>query len=89
MIDKSGGNYAYLGEAFGPLPAFFFLWASVLIVIPVVCAINALAFANYLLLPIWGSCPPSDLAVLLVAASALGSSYTSPINIIELILIFI
>lgn len=72
MIDRSGGNYAYLSEAYGPLPSFMFLWASLLIFIPVTNAINALAFANYLLLPLWGTCLPSEFAVRLVAAFAIG-----------------
>ncbi|XP_032792571.2 large neutral amino acids transporter small subunit 2 [Daphnia magna] len=73
MIDRSGGNYAYLSEAYGPLPSFMFLWASLLIFIPVTNAINALAFANYLLLPLWGTCLPSESAVRLVAAFAIAS----------------
>lgn len=73
MIDRSGGNYAYLNEAFGPLSSFMFLWAALLIMIPVTNAINALAFANYLLLPLWGTCLPSESAVRLVAASAIGN----------------
>lgn len=73
MITRSGGNYAYLQEAYGPLPSFMFLWAAVLIIIPVTNAINSLAFANYLLLPLWGACQPSELAVRLVAAFAIGN----------------
>jgi amino acid transporter len=72
MINSSGGDYAYLGEAYGPLPAFLYLWAAVLIIIPVSNAIIALAFANYILQPIWGACPPSDSAVRLLAAFAVG-----------------
>ena len=73
MIDRSGGNYAYLSEAYGPLPSFMFLWAALLIIIPVGHAINALAFANYLLLPLWGACPPSDMTVKLIASLAIGN----------------
>ena len=73
MIDRSGGNYAYLSEAYGPLPSFMFLWASLLIFIPVTNAINGLAFANYLLLPLWGTCPPSDMAVKLIASFGIGT----------------
>ncbi|KZS10590.1 Uncharacterized protein APZ42_024871 [Daphnia magna] len=74
MINSSGGDYAYLGEAYGPLPAFLYLWAALLIIIPVSNAIIALAFANYILQPIWGACSPSDSAVRLVAAFAVGES---------------
>ena len=75
MIDRSGGNYAYLNEAYGPLPSFMFLWAALLIIIPVGNTINALAFANYILLPIWGECPPSQVAVQLLAALAIGNQF--------------
>ena len=72
MINSSGGDYAYLGEAYGPLPAFLYLWAAVLIIIPVTNAIIALAFANYILQPLWGPCASSDFAVRLVAAFSIG-----------------
>lgn len=73
MIDSSGGDYAYLNEAFGPLPSFLFLWASVFIIMPVSNAIISLAFANYILQPLWGNdCSPPDSAVRLVAAFAIG-----------------
>ncbi|KAI5698333.1 hypothetical protein M8J75_005206 [Diaphorina citri] len=42
-IPKSGGDYAYLFEAFGPLPAFLYL--------PTTNAIMGLTFANYVVKP--------------------------------------
>lgn len=68
MIPKSGGDYAYINEAFGPLPAFLYLWVALLILVPTGNAITALTFAQYLLKPNWPACEPPYEAVTLVAA---------------------
>lgn len=68
MIPKSGGDYAYIGVAFGPLPAFLYLWVALLILVPTGNAITALAFAQYLLQPYWPVCDPPYWAVRLIAA---------------------
>ena len=47
MITKSGGEYQYLNEAFGPIPAFLFSWTAVIILRPAQCAAISLTFANY------------------------------------------
>lgn len=69
MIPKSGGDYAYIGTAFGPLPAFLYLWVALLILVPTGNAITALTFAIYLLKPFWPSCDAPIEAVQLLAAA--------------------
>ncbi|XP_053204866.1 Y+L amino acid transporter 2-like [Panonychus citri] len=69
-VPKSGGDYAYIKEAFGPLPAFLFLWVAMFIIMPAGNAIAAITFANYLLQPLYNCSPPDD-AVRLIAAAAI------------------
>ncbi|KPJ06456.1 Y+L amino acid transporter 2 [Papilio machaon] len=68
MIPKSGGDYAYIGEAFGPLPAFLYLWVALFILVPTGNAITALTFAQNILQPLWPACQPPTDAVSLIAA---------------------
>ncbi|KAF6214780.1 hypothetical protein GE061_009523 [Apolygus lucorum] len=58
MIPKSGGDYAYINESFGPLPAFLYLWVGLLILVPTGNAITALTFAQYILQEMW-TCTPA------------------------------
>lgn len=67
-IPKSGGDYVYILEAFGALPAFLYLWVASLVFVPCTNAITALTFANYILQPFYGNCVPPDQAVRLLAA---------------------
>lgn len=68
MIPKSGGDYAYIGVAFGRLPAFLYLWTALLILVPTGNAITALTFAQYLLQPFYPTCVAPNEAVQLLAA---------------------
>jgi solute carrier family 7 (L-type amino acid transporter), member 5 len=69
MIPKSGGDYAYIGEAFGPLPAFLYLWVALFVIIPTGNAITALTFAQYALQLGTPLCEPSQTATILLAAA--------------------
>ena len=62
-IVRSGADYAYIFEAFGPLLAFLRLWVEALIVRPCTTAIVALTFAYYIIgkLP---RQPPSHIYIL-------------------------
>ncbi|CAA9993957.1 unnamed protein product, partial [Nesidiocoris tenuis] len=69
MIPKSGGDYAYINESFGPLPAFLYLWVGLLILVPTGNAITALTFAQYILQEMWSCTPAIEYgAVRLLAA---------------------
>lgn len=44
---EAGGLYAYIRDAFGPLPAFLYGWASILVIASGSVATLAVAFSNY------------------------------------------
>jgi APA family basic amino acid/polyamine antiporter len=48
MFPRSGGVYVFLREAYGPLPAFLYGWASLLVIISGSIAAVAVGFAEYL-----------------------------------------
>lgn len=71
MIPKAGGEYEYLGTAFGDLPAFLFVWSFVVIVVPASFALTALTFSDYALQPFFIDCLPPYHARIALAALAL------------------
>uniref|UniRef100_A0A0N4WXQ0 Amino acid transporter n=1 Tax=Haemonchus placei TaxID=6290 RepID=A0A0N4WXQ0_HAEPC len=69
LIRKSGGDYAYIMEAFGSFLAFVRLWIESIVVRPCTATIVALTFAIYMLRPFYPDCdPPSGSTQLLAAA---------------------
>lgn len=81
MIPKSGGEFAYLLEAFGGPGAFLYSWTSVTLLRPSQTAIIALAFGKYVAEPFFPSCMSQDpdrqdlnVLVKLMAALCIGKS---------------
>lgn len=70
-ITRSGGDYAYIYVAFGPLAAFLRLWVAILIIRPTTQAIVALTFAQYAAKPFFPECEPPPFAVKLLAGVCL------------------
>ncbi|XP_067624503.1 large neutral amino acids transporter small subunit 1 [Eurosta solidaginis] len=70
-ITRSGGDYAYLLVAFGPLVGFLRLWQALLIIRPTTQTIVALTFAQYAAKPFFEECSPPDSAVKILAAICL------------------
>ncbi|XP_050520541.1 b(0,+)-type amino acid transporter 1 isoform X3 [Daktulosphaira vitifoliae] len=67
MNPSSGAEYAYLMDAFGPMPAFLFSWISTLILKPSQVAIICLSFAKYAVEAFVDECGTSELVVKIVA----------------------
>lgn len=67
MITKTGADYTYIMECFGPFIAFLRLWIECMIVRPCNTAIIALAFSFYTLRPFYPDCDPPGFAIRLLA----------------------
>lgn len=74
-VPLSGGEYAYLAEAFGPLGAFLFSWTQVLVYRPSSFAIILLTFSYYAIEPIFPGCSGRESLqplIKLITALAMG-----------------
>jgi APA family basic amino acid/polyamine antiporter len=72
MKPDAGGLYVYLRDAFGPLAAFLYGWASFAVIASGTVAALAVAFSGYFarLVPL-GVVPPQVISVLVVVIFAL------------------
>ncbi|KAL7064733.1 hypothetical protein AAHC03_04633 [Spirometra sp. Aus1] len=66
-IPKSGGEYSYILEAFGGLPAFVCMWVTFVVIGGVSCAANSIIFAQFILEPIYPNCAKPTSAVQIIA----------------------
>ncbi|EYB90062.1 hypothetical protein Y032_0224g2734 [Ancylostoma ceylanicum] len=67
LITKSGGDYAYIMEAFGPFLAFLRLWIESIVVRPCAVTVVAMTFALYMLRPLYPTCDPPPWSAELLA----------------------
>merc|ERR1712013_107112 len=67
-IKKAGGNYAYILEAYGGLPAFLSCWTVGFIIDPSATAAITLTFGTYVMKALEGSVEPNPLHPKLLAA---------------------
>ncbi|XP_074522493.1 b(0,+)-type amino acid transporter 1 isoform X2 [Halichoeres trimaculatus] len=71
MITKSGAEYSYLMEAYGPVPAYLFSWTTVMVLKPSAFAIITLSFAEYASTPFYPGCNPPVLVTKCLSAAAI------------------
>jgi basic amino acid/polyamine antiporter, APA family len=67
MFPRAGGQYAYIKEIFGPLPAFLFAWVTFVVINGSGIAALALTFSKYVAFNI----PMSNTGVLVLGAAAI------------------
>ncbi|CAJ0572788.1 unnamed protein product, partial [Mesorhabditis spiculigera] len=68
FIRESGGDYAYVYAAFGPMMGFLRMWIECIIVRPCTITCVAITFATYILKPIFPHCEPPFPTLQLLAA---------------------
>jgi APA family basic amino acid/polyamine antiporter len=71
-IPKAGGQYVYLRDAIGPLPAFLYGWALLLVMATGAAAFVAVTFANYTI-SLLGLSAAAKLPLAIAAILAVGA----------------
>ncbi|KAK7176313.1 hypothetical protein R3I93_000537 [Phoxinus phoxinus] len=71
MIVKSGGEYPYLMEGFGPVLAYLYSWTTVIVLKPSSFAIIALSCAEYASTPFYPGCTPPQVVTKCLAAACI------------------
>ncbi|KAI4902722.1 hypothetical protein NFI96_025881, partial [Prochilodus magdalenae] len=71
MITKSGGEYPYLIEGFGPVLGYLYCWTTVFVLKPSSFAIIALSCAGYASTPFYPGCTPPHIIEKCLAAAVI------------------
>lgn len=71
MITRSGGEYAYLSEAFHPVIAYLFSWTAIIVLKPSSFAIITMSLAEYAAVPFFSGCTPPVVVTKCLAAAAM------------------
>ncbi|CAK5078369.1 unnamed protein product [Meloidogyne enterolobii] len=71
FIRESGGDYAYVLAAFGPLCGFLRMWIECIIVRPCTITAVAITFSTYILQPFFPNCKLPPYAPQLLAAAVI------------------
>lgn len=71
IIPESGGDFVYILRIWGSFPAFFAAFSIVLVTKPFGIAAMAISIAEYAMAPVYGDCPPPQMAVKCAAALAI------------------
>uniref|UniRef100_A0A3Q3VQG5 b(0,+)-type amino acid transporter 1 n=1 Tax=Mola mola TaxID=94237 RepID=A0A3Q3VQG5_MOLML len=71
MITKSGGEYSYFMEAYGPIVAYLYSWTTVMVLKPSSLAIITLSLAEYASTPFYLGCTPPILVTKCLSAAAI------------------
>ncbi|KAI2662560.1 b(0,+)-type amino acid transporter 1 [Labeo rohita] len=71
MIPKSGGEYPYLMDGFGPVLAYLYSWTTIIVLKPSSFAIIALSCAEYASTPFYPGCTPPQVVTKCLAAACI------------------
>ncbi|XP_041455204.1 Y+L amino acid transporter 2-like [Lytechinus variegatus] len=64
---KSGGEFTFIFEYFGPVLAFLRMWTILAIIMPAISAVQGITIANYLTAPFFNDCHVPSHAIRLIA----------------------
>lgn len=68
---QSGSDFIYIQKSLGDLPAFLYIWTSMIVTTPAGMAIQSMTFANYVLEPFFLHCMIPPNAIRMVAGSVI------------------